>query len=65
MPMAVKIVGYLHGFLFIAFVLLAWMVKNSFGKNFFWFVKAFVASLIPFGTFVLDRSLKKELSLVN
>ncbi len=60
MPMAVKIVGYLHGFLFIAFVLLAWSVKYKLNKNIFWFAKAFLASLLPFGTFVLDRSLKKE-----
>ncbi len=65
MPMAVKITGYIHGFLFIAFVALAWNVKNGLGKNIIWFGKAFIASLIPFGTFVLDKSLKKEKLLVS
>jgi integral membrane protein len=65
MPMAVKIGGYIHGFLFIGFVALAWNVKNELNKNSIWFAKALLASLLPFGTFVLDRSLKKEELLVN
>ena len=60
MPLAVKIVGYIHGFLFIAFVALAWNVKNELNKNSIWFAKALLASLLPFGTFVLDKSLKRE-----
>ncbi len=59
-PVAVKIAGYIHGFLFIAFVSLAWTVKNNLDKNSLWFIKAFLAALLPFGTFVLDKSLKKE-----
>lgn len=65
MPMAVKITGYIHGFLFIAFVALAWNVKNELNKNYMWFAKALLASLLPFGTFVLDRSLKKEQVIVR
>jgi integral membrane protein len=65
MPIAVKIVGYIHGFLFIAFVALAWNVKNNFNKSWGWFAKALLASLLPFGTFVLDRSLKKDEALVS
>ncbi|MEO6669623.1 MAG: DUF3817 domain-containing protein [Ferruginibacter sp.] len=64
MPMGVKIVGYIHGFLFIAFVLLAWETKNSLNKSFGWFGLAFLASLLPFGTFVLDRELKKDEALL-
>jgi integral membrane protein len=60
MPMAVKIVGYIHGFLFIAFVAMAWNVKNDLFKNAGWFAKALLASLLPFGTFIFDKSLKKE-----
>ena len=60
MPLAVKVVGYIHGFLFIAFVALAWNVKNELNKNSIWFAKALLASLLPFGTFVLDKSLKRE-----
>lgn len=65
MPMAVKIVGYIHGFLFIAFVAMAWNVKNELNKNAVWFGKALLASLLPFGTFVLDKSLKKEAQLLQ
>jgi integral membrane protein len=60
MPMAVKVMGYIHGFLFIGFIILAWETKNSLNKNFLWFAGAMLASLLPFGTFVLDRQLKKE-----
>lgn len=65
MPLAVKIMGSIHGFLFIAFVALAWNVKNELLKNYWWFLKALLASVIPFGTFVLDKSLKKEALLIN
>lgn len=59
-PMAVKIVGSLHGALFIAFMALAYFVKDQHNKNFGWMVKAFLASIIPFGTFYMDREWKKE-----
>ncbi len=60
LPQAVKIVGMIHGILFVAFVILAWETMSVLNKKFGWFVKAFIASLIPFGTFVLDKELKKE-----
>ena len=59
-PMAVKIVGWLHGVLFIAFVALAWNYKNERNKNLLWFAVAFAAALIPLGTFWFDRKLKRE-----
>lgn len=55
-PMAVTIVGGLHGVLFVAFILLAWMVR----KSLVWFIKAFIASLLPLGTIVMDKQWKKE-----
>lgn len=60
MPMAVKVVGWLHGILFIAFLWLAWNYKNEKNKNYKWFALAFVASLLPAGTFFFDRKLKTE-----
>ena len=59
-PMAVTIVGGLHGALFVAFIILAFMVKDQYKKNFGWLVKAGLASIIPFGTFYMDRQWKKE-----
>nr|WP_037583279.1 DUF3817 domain-containing protein [Stigmatella aurantiaca] len=60
-PLAVRVVGSLHGLLFLLFVSALfrvatehhWPLRRSF--------TAFGASLVPFGTFVLDRALKREL----
>lgn len=60
MPLAVKYVGWAHGVLFVAFIYFAFEVFSSFKKPFSWLVKAMVASVLPFGTFVLDKELKKE-----
>lgn len=62
MPLMVKYVGWAHGALFVAYMLLLvqciiayeWKLKRS--------AWAFLASFIPFGTFVLDKQLKKELA---
>lgn len=59
LPQAVKIVGWAHGVLFVAFLALAYEVKTALNKDFFWLMKAFIASLLPFGTFVFDRQFKK------
>ena len=60
MPKAVTIVGSLHGALFVAFIVLAYMVKEQYNKPLSWGVKAFLASIIPFGTFYMDKEWKKE-----
>ena len=60
MPMAVTIVGGLHGVLFVAFGILALEVKGTYKLSFGWLLKAGLASLLPFGTFVMDRQWKKE-----
>ncbi len=59
-PEAVKLVGWAHGILFIAFLIFSFDVKSNLNKNAFWFLKSFVAALIPCGTFILDKELKKE-----
>jgi len=59
-PEAVMVFGWMHGILFIVFLYLALGVKTSLNKNFGWLAKAFLAAILPFGTFVLDRELKKE-----
>lgn len=58
MPEAVKIVGWIHGILFVAlcFLLLKvtieerWPLTRS--------AMVFIAALLPFGPFVIDRRLK-------
>lgn len=60
MPMAVTIVGGLHGVLFVAFIILAREVKVDYKKDFKWLIKAGLASILPFGTIVMDKEWKKE-----
>jgi len=60
LPMAVTIVGRLHGLLFVSFIILAYLVKEETKKNFGWMAKAFLASIIPFGTFYMDKEWKQE-----
>ena len=60
LPIAVTIAGSIHGLLFITFIVLAWEVKGDYKKDLRWFGKAFLASILPFGTFVMDKQWKKE-----
>lgn len=54
-PEAVRIVGSLHGILFVAFMfMIAWLVVQK-KMTLIEAVKAFVLSLVPFGTFYLRR----------
>ncbi|GIQ71084.1 DUF3817 domain-containing protein [Xylanibacillus composti] len=62
MPTMVSVVGMAHGVLFILFCLAALHVMIRHRKSFLWGLGAFVASLLPFGTFVLDRRLRDETS---
>jgi integral membrane protein len=60
MPTAVKWPGWIHGILFVVYCLAILMAlvngRLSFGKS----VLAFVASLLPFGPFLIDRTLAKD-----
>lgn len=59
-PEAVKIVGWMHGTLFISYLYFAINVAVTFKKNIGWCLKAFIVAFIPLGTFVTDKQLKKE-----
>lgn len=59
-PMAVTIVGSIHGFLFVAFIAMAWVVKKNHQKSWMWFGKALFASIIPAGTIWMDKEWKRE-----
>ncbi len=60
LPMAVRIVGGLHGLLFVAFMLA--LLRVALEDQWPWrkSLKAFVASLLPFGTIVFDRGLREQ-----
>ena len=59
-PIAVKIFGWMHGILFVVFIFLAWEYKTDRNKNLKWFALAFLAAIIPTGTFFFDKKLKEE-----
>lgn len=63
MPLAVKYTGWLHGLLFVLYaaaLVFTWMeYKWSFGKA----VLVFLASLLPFAPFIVDKKLKDEKQL--
>jgi integral membrane protein len=60
-PMAVTIVGGIHGVLFICFIIWAWWVKSDYGKTWGWLAKAMLASILPFGTIIMDKQWKREM----
>ncbi len=60
LPQAVKISGWIHGVLFIAFIFCLADVKLSRNWPIRKTISAFILSLIPFGTFFLDKPLKAE-----
>jgi len=60
LPLAVTIVGGLHGMLFIAFLIMLWEVRNEFKRPWAWVAKALLASILPFGTIVMDKEWRKE-----
>ncbi len=61
-PLAVTIVGAIHGVLFIAFCIWLFLVHVEYKKKISWSLKAFLASIIPFGTIYLDRYWRKEMT---
>ncbi len=60
MPKAVTIIGTLHGVLFVALAVAAYMVKDQYHKSIGWGFKVFISSIIPFGTFYMDKEWKRE-----
>ena len=60
MPEAVKIVGWVHGILFIAYVIAVFLSIEAMRWNWFSVLVALGASILPLGTFVLDKELKRR-----
>jgi integral membrane protein len=58
-PAAVKIVGIVHGILFMLYIASVIHVKVEHRRSIVWMTGAFVAAILPFGTFVLDRQLRQ------
>jgi integral membrane protein len=62
MPMAVKITGMAHGVLFVAYCLLLVACMKKFNWSLTFGAYLFIATLIPFGTFVSDRKLRNKVT---
>ena len=60
LPSAVKTVGWIHGVLFVLYLLAVAEVTIRHRWPFARVLGALAASLIPFGTFVLDKRLRRE-----
>ncbi|NRD63113.1 DUF3817 domain-containing protein [Corallococcus exiguus] len=59
-PLAVRITGSVHGLLFLLFVSSLFRAASEHGWTARRSLAVFGASLVPFGNFVLDRSLRRE-----
>lgn len=59
-PMAVKVVGWAHGLLFILYIGAVFLAIRAMKWGIMGVLLALVASLVPLGTFILDKSLKRR-----
>lgn len=59
-PQYVKLLGMPHGLLFVAYVALAILFKKQFAWNGKTLGIVLIASLIPFGTFYIDKKYLKN-----
>ena len=60
MPQPNYVVGLAHGILFVLYIVLLIQVSILHRWNIFKMLMAFIASLIPFGTFYADKVLFRE-----
>ena len=58
LPSAVKVFGMGHGVLFIVFIIFLLESMRKHNWNFSFSTQLFIASLLPFGTFFMDKKLK-------
>ena len=65
MPMAVKVVGWAHGVLFVLFGMALLQVWKEHRWAFGRVALTFIAALVPFGPFVIDRRLKEEMAALH
>jgi len=60
MPLAVTYVGWIHGLLFVAYAYLLVMCWDKYKWSFGRVVTYFLASLVPFAPFFVERKLRRE-----
>jgi integral membrane protein len=59
-PWGVKVVGWAHGILFIAYLYISWMQYDKQRISLKALALCFFAALLPFGPFVLEKKLEKS-----
>lgn len=59
-PLPVKIVGWIHGLLFIAYIIQLYRVHSAYRWPLSKTVLGCLAAFLPFGTWIFDAQLKKE-----
>ncbi|MCA9662201.1 MAG: DUF3817 domain-containing protein [Myxococcales bacterium] len=59
-PLAVKLVGWAHGALFMLFVLALFHAASDRDWPLKKMAAGFIAAVIPFGTFIFDANLRRE-----
>ena len=62
LPLAVRVVGSVHGVLFLLFLAVLLRAGSERGWPVSRWLIAFVSSVVPFGTFIFDRSLRREIA---
>ena len=62
---AIFIPGLVHGILFLLYCAMLAHAMKVLGRPLRWGGKLFVAALVPFGPFVMDRRLKREMETAD
>lgn len=62
LPLAVKYTGWVHGLLFVSYLSLALWIKEQENWPFKYLVYTFLAAFFPFGTFIFDKWIKKQMN---
>jgi len=65
MPLMVKYVGWIHGILFMVYIVILIPTSRKLGWTFLNTFMGLVASVLPFGPFLFDRKLKNEERLMQ
>ncbi|GGI09961.1 DUF3817 domain-containing protein [Gottfriedia solisilvae] len=60
LPEIVTLVGSLHGFFFVLYVITITYVTFKIRWSFMWAISAFVVAFIPFGNLILDAKLRRS-----
>jgi integral membrane protein len=60
MPLAVTVVGWIHGVLFVLYIYIIFPTAKKMGWTFRKTLFGLVASILPFGPFLFDRNLRQE-----